>query len=91
MRERDRFSFCDDGKHNVLHSDICTWGSEEGMREGGKKEGEDEGREGGRKENEHRDRSREVIMVNMTLFWSHHFAEVQSPPGCAHGPFLSVE
>lgn len=38
------------------------------MREGGKKEGEDEGREGGRKENEHRDRSREVIMVNMTLF-----------------------
>ena len=39
MRERDRFSSCDDGKHNVLHSDICTWGSEEGMREGGKKEG----------------------------------------------------
>ena len=38
------------------------------MREGGKKEGEDEGRAGGRKENEHRDRSREVIMVNMTLF-----------------------
>ena len=68
MRERDRFSFCDDGKHNALHSDICTGGSEEGMREGGKKEGEDEGRAGGRKENEHRDRSREVIMVNMTLF-----------------------
>lgn len=38
------------------------------MREGGKKEGEDEGQEGGRKENEHRDRSREIIMVNTTLF-----------------------
>ena len=38
-------------------------------RKGGKKEGkEDGGREGGRKENEHGDRSRKIIMVNITLF-----------------------
>lgn len=72
MRKRDRFSSCDDGGTASVFQIFApeVQKKDEGREEEGRRqEGrEDEGRGRRKKGNEYRDRSREIIMVNPTLF-----------------------